>query len=336
MNVFEDRRESTRARELCGDYWLNGGPLPLAAHRGQTILLFFWDFTCVHSLQILPAVSEWDREYRGLGLLSAGVHTPRFPFGREPGGVETALRRHGVDFPVVLDNQGLIAAGYGVSALPAFRVVDHRGAVRFCFPGDVHLFEVEHALRALLHEAGPGRELPLPRISRGEGARGRAAADLLMGYGKGSLGNVEGYSPEAVVRYEDPGIYLEGRFYAAGCWQNGRDCLRFDPAQEGEGRIVVSHRSAEVAAVIRSEETPQSLVEVLQDGAPLEASAGGGDIRRTADGRTLVRVREGRAYSLILNGDGAPHLLQMITRSGGCAFYALMFSPAGVSETAPR
>src|SRR5689334_1713821 len=70
--------------------WFNGGPI--AGWRGATTLVEFWTYSCVNCLRTLPALREWHARYSRAGLTVLGVHTPEFPFERDPANVIEALR----------------------------------------------------------------------------------------------------------------------------------------------------------------------------------------------------------------------------------------------------
>jgi thiol-disulfide isomerase/thioredoxin len=108
---FETR--TVRTYELYGDFWLNSEPVPIAALRGQMILMHFWDFTCVHSRRTLPYLKEWFRKYEPFRLVVVGVHTPKFAFARKPEAVQKAVDELGITYPIVMDNDHLIASSYG-------------------------------------------------------------------------------------------------------------------------------------------------------------------------------------------------------------------------------
>ena len=240
MTIQDIMPQTSRARELLGDFWFNSGPVPLAALRGQVVLLYFWDYSCAGCLRMLPYVTEWERRYQPFGLVTVGVHSPRFTFGKKPEHVQKAVARHGIGFPVVMDNEGLIALQYECRLLPETILVDKDGFIRYRSTGDGNAAAVEHALQALLYSAGVGAELPMIMDPLREADRSgaicfRATPELFAGYLRGTIGNVEGYAPESVLSYADPGMYLDGRLYADGEWRSERECLRLtgEPAREG-------------------------------------------------------------------------------------------------------
>ena len=336
MTIQDILPQTIRARELLGDFWLNSEPVPLAAHRGQVVLLYFWDYAAASCVRMLPYVEEWERRYGPLGLVTVGVHTPRFAFGRDPAHVQKGVSRLGVKFPVVMDNDALIALQYDVRALPETVLVDKDGFIRYRNRGDGAALAVEHALQALLYNAGVGAELPgvmepLRESDRPGAVLYRATPEIFAGYAKGGVGNVEGYAPESVIAYADPGIYIDGRIYAAGLWRSERECLRLAGEGESEGHVIASYQGREVQCVLEPDAGQKPEVTVRQDGEFLSANRGS-DIRLDSRGRSYILVDEPRLYTLVNNREYGEHVIRLTGRDRHFALFGLAFSTAVIPE----
>ncbi len=335
--MIDIQPQTIRARELYGDYWFNSEPVPLSALRGSVILIQFWDYTCASCIRSLPYVKEWQRKYKEYGLTVVGVHTPRFPFGQDPEEVERALRRFGIKYPVVMDNVALIAAQYDSRIWPTIFLIDKNGFIRFRKEGEGNYAATEHVIQTLLYDAGVGEELPLPMeairdIDRVGAVCYRATPEIHAGYLRGSIGNVEGFSPESIVNYVDPGIYLDGRFYAAGDWMNGRDSIRLDQHDGGEGHIILDYQGVEVGGVLRQEGKGKVEIEVRQDDHFLTSESRGEDVRLAADGRSYLVVSEPRLYNIIKNREYGEHVLKLSSHSNALAVYSFSFLTAVIPE----
>ena len=190
--------------------WLQGGPLAVSELRGRPMLIDFWDYTCVNCLRILPYVKEWHRRYGPLGLTIVGVHAPEFSFAREAGNVQRAVREHGIEYPVVLDNEYAIWQAYANRYWPAKYLIDGKGYIRGYHHGEGAYRETEDALQALLRESFPEVLLPgLMEPVRDEDAPGavcyRVTPELYLGYARGNFGNLKDIKPDTVATYTDPG-----------------------------------------------------------------------------------------------------------------------------------
>ena len=337
MTSKDIRPQTLRARELYGDFWFNSDPVPISALRGQVILIQFWDYTCDHCQRTLPYIKEWHRKYEKFGLVVVGVHTPKFPFGKNPEQVQKAIRRLGITYPVVTDNEYLIATNYGNRSWPALYLIDRAGFIRYENVNEGNYGQTEHAIQTLLYDAGVGEELPLVMEPlREEDRQGavcyRETPELFAGYLRGSIGNVEGYSPESVVEYKDPRLYLYGRFYADGNWMNDKNCLRLAESHELPGQIFLHYKALEVNGVFTPAAGSQCDVTVCQDDQYLTRENKGEDVRLSPEGRSYLRVDEPKMYRLVRNKEFNEHTLKLATTSEGFALYSFTFLSCVIPE----
>ncbi|HXG01650.1 MAG TPA: redoxin domain-containing protein [Bacteroidota bacterium] len=335
MTVTEIRPQTVRAHELFGDFWFNSEPMVVSALRGRAVIVYFWDFTCVSSLRVMPYVKEWHRKYQEYGLVVIGVHTPKFPFGKDPERVQRAIERHALTFPVVMDNEATIAARYGMRSWPSIFLVDKHGFVRYESAGEGNYTTTERVLQALLYDTLSGEELPLlmeplREEDRSGAVRYRCTPELFAGYLKGSIGNVEGYSPESTVEYADPRLYLNDRIYAVGVWRNDRTCLvHTDPSPCA---TIVNYHATEVDAVFGTEGCDCVELIVTQDDRYLTEENRGEDVFLDALGRSVVRVNEPRRYQLVRNPRYGEHLLRVESVDRGFVVYSFMFVSGIIPE----
>ena len=160
----------------------------------------------------------------------------------------------------------------------------------------------------------------------------RVTPTILTGYQRGTIGNVEGYSPESTSRYEDPGVHLEGRLYLHGDWLNDRNYLKLDGSEGKEGYLVLSYQAKEVNAVIKPEGEKQFQVFVHQDEGYLTSANKGDDVLIDEEGRSFFLADNARLYSLVKNKEYGEHKLKLGTRSNGFALYSISFVSSVISE----
>jgi cytochrome c biogenesis protein CcdA/thiol-disulfide isomerase/thioredoxin len=132
----------------------NGRPLTMADLRGRVVLIDFWTYSCINCLRTLPYLKAWDARYRSQGLTIVGVHTPEFPFEKDAGNVAAAVKREGIRYSVVQDNDYGTWDAYGNQYWPAHYFVDARGHVRYAHFGEGDYGHSEAVIRALLADAG--------------------------------------------------------------------------------------------------------------------------------------------------------------------------------------
>jgi thiol-disulfide isomerase/thioredoxin len=151
-----------RAPELVGvDPWFNtpdGEPLRLAALRDRVVLLEFWTFACVNCQRTLPFLRRMHDQYQP-DFTVVGVHSPEFAFERSVQNVERAVREHGLEYSVGLDNDFVAWNAYGNRYFPTTYLIDRGGQIRYTQIGEGNYGRTETAIRTLLAEAvGPAAE----------------------------------------------------------------------------------------------------------------------------------------------------------------------------------
>ena len=329
-----------RPPELFGNFWFNGEPLSLASQQGNVVLVDFWDSVEANSLRGLTYVSEWHRRYAPDGLLVIGVHTPRFSFQKNPDTIEKSLKRLGVDYPVVMDNEGVVLRSYDARVKPTRFLVDKDGFLRVVQEGNAAPDRFERAIQALLAEAGIRGEVPDPveaqtPIDMPGVVCYAATGEVLMGYLFGSAGNPEGYNPESTIDYVDPGVYLPGRFYAKGRWIQERELFRYSGVKGEAGSLSVLYEAAEVHAVLHATVGGPCRVEVRRDQQPLARDAAGEDVVFSEAGQSYVEVGEPRLYNVVKDKDFGEHVLRLTTVCEGVEVFSLSFISTVVPEFFP-
>jgi thiol-disulfide isomerase/thioredoxin len=159
LGMFRPAEATARApRELAAigsaAEWINSPRLTASALAGKVMLVDFWTYTCINWLRTLPYLRAWVQKYPQLAIV--GVHTPEFPFERDIDNVRRAVRRIGIDYPVVIDNDYSIWRAFNNQYWPALYLVDARGRVRQHYFGEGDYDRSEVAIQRLLAEAGAG------------------------------------------------------------------------------------------------------------------------------------------------------------------------------------
>jgi thiol-disulfide isomerase/thioredoxin len=334
-------RQQYRVPEIYGAFWFNSDPIPLGALRGYVILIDFWDYSCQDCLRGLPYVQEWHRRYSDKGLVVIGVHTPQFPFGTDPINVRGALEKLNMKYPVVMDNDFLIWGAFRSTVWPSRYLIDKHGFIRYVQEGEGSYENFEHSIQSLITEAGYHDDLPIVMEPVRETDRAgaicyRATPQVLTGWQRGTIGNVEGFSPESTIRYEDPRYYLTGRLYLHGDWLMDRNSVRLRGSDDGEAHLVIVYQAKEVNAVIEPNGEKNFQVFVRQDDAYLGPSTMGSDVRIDEQGRSYLLIEEARLYNVVRNREYGEHKLTMTTRSNGFALYSLSFVSSALREMIPN
>jgi thiol-disulfide isomerase/thioredoxin len=336
-----------QAPELAGGtQWLNSKPLSMRELRGKVVLVDFWEYTCVNCIRTMPYLKAWWRRYKDKGLVIVGVHTPEFQFARAGENVTEAVKRFGLDYPIVVDSNYALWKAYGNQYWPAKYLVDASGAVRYYHFGEGSYGDSENQIQALLRELNPRVELPpLMEAVRGEDRPGRVCypvtPELYMGYERGAhdgtLGNREGYHPNQVASYQDRHAHIDGLIYANGPWKNLPEA--FISTRESpypRDWIALRYHAIEANSVMKPEDGKPIRVYVYQDGKGVQTRDRGPDLKDDGDGKSYVIVDRARMYALIKNVHFGQHELRLATAQPGLGVYSFTFTSCEMTPSGRR
>ena len=317
-------KETILAPPLEGGEWLQGAPVNLQDARDHHVLLIdFWDYTCVNCIRTLPYVAEWHRRYAKDGLIVVGVHAPEFSFARDRSNVVAALKEHGLDYSIVLDNAYAIWQAYSNRSWPAKYLIDAEGRLRYYHFGEGLYAETETQIQKLLLELNPSLELnapmaPLRETDRPGAVCYRVTPELYLGYARGQFGNPAGIVQEKPSDYSDRGHHAEGLAYLVGRWTVGSEAAK----AEGEGAAMILRYTAMDVNLVMTPpaSAPPARVEVMLG----EGQRPGADAK-LENGRFLVTVDRPRMYNLIANESVTPGSLRLIARDPGWSAFAFTF-----------
>lgn len=135
-----------------GTEWINSSALSPQSLRGKVVLVDFWTFMCYNCLNALPHVKELYAKYKDRGFVVVGVHTPELAPERVPQSVRDAVKRLGITFPVVIDNDNRIWNAYHNQYWPAAYFADATGKLRFYNFGEGRYDEQDKVVAKLLAE----------------------------------------------------------------------------------------------------------------------------------------------------------------------------------------
>lgn len=338
---MESINKTYKAPEIYGDYWLNSDPLPLSALRGNVVLVDFWNATCPLCFRGIPYVQEWLRRYSELGLVVIGIHSPKFPFEKNPAFVEKVVKQQEILYPVVMDNDMLMQNLFHTRLLPSRCLIDKNGFIRYVHEGEGSYHAFESSMRSLIAEIGfrgdfPTLMDPLREADRPGVHSYRATPEILVGYQKGTIGNMEGYFPQSVHTYHDPGIYLEGRIYLEGEFLVNKYFVKFESDEPGEGKIILRYLAKEVYVVLDAVGETNFQVFVTQDEKYITSEIAGKDIKIDSSGRSYLIIEGPQLYDVVNNIEYSEHVLKLYSDSNGFTFCSASFISAPIGESVSR
>jgi hypothetical protein len=177
-------------------------------------LVHFLDFAQLNSVRSLPYILAWAERYSGHGLSTIGVHSPRFPFTRDPVAASAGIERLGITHPVALDPGLGLWRDYGCHGWPSLFLWGRGGGLRWYHLGEGEYEATELALREALAgaEGENGTDWPPPvepiRPSDVPGAEVVVPTpEIFPGGAPEKPWRAEGPDPVLAVEYEGGGAY---------------------------------------------------------------------------------------------------------------------------------
>ncbi|MDD5656508.1 MAG: redoxin domain-containing protein [Elusimicrobia bacterium] len=302
--------------------WINAKPLTLARLRGRRVVLAaFLNSANINSIRALRALSAWHERYQFEGLLVLGVHTPEYDWQKDPLSVRAAVKRLGVRFPVMLDNDRTCWKGFNNEGWPAFYLIDRKGRVIFDRLGEGGYAEFESEIRTAL--ADLGYRPPAAEAVKDPPAAecGEMTATVGLGLRRDRTINLEQAPPSRLLL-----SVRDGETATAGAWDGEPYSLRLardNPDSSAFLRLI--YRGAQAFAVL-APPPGKAAFYVRQDDMWLHPGNGGGDVRFDDDGRSFVSADGPRLYQLVRNSSDAMHELVLIPKRKGSAVYEFSFA----------
>ncbi len=315
-----------------GAGWINSRPLAAGDLHGKIVLVDFWEYTCINCLRTLPYLREWNKRYADKGLVIIGVHTPEFGFSGEDKNVELAVKRLGVAWPVVLDDQYAIWKRYNVNEWPTELLFDQNGKLIESQLGEGNYPQTEARIQSLIRKDDAHAALPpvmalLPQDSYDKpGAVCYPQTPEIL-IERTPVANAPKFGdPSRDLAYHDSDARQDGSIYLDGYWHATKEALIFGG---GPGYIALPYHAIQVDAVLTGGGSPAE-VTVTQDGKPIAREDAGPDIHYDAAGASYITVDASRAYDLLTNVKFANHELRLYPQREGVAVYDFAFESCEV------
>ncbi len=116
--------------------WFNvESPPTLESLRGRVVLLDFWTLGCINCQHIIPDLKRLEAEF-GTALVVIGVHSGKYSTEQDNESIRQAIRRFGLEHPVVNDPDFAFWQAYGANAWPTLVVIDPGGKVAGVHAGE--------------------------------------------------------------------------------------------------------------------------------------------------------------------------------------------------------
>ena len=320
-----DKSGFKMAPDLVGiAYYLNTTPEELAKEiKGKVVLYDFWTYSCINCIRTLPYITAWDDKYSDQGLLVIGVHSPEFEFEKDPENVKTAIVKHGISYPVALDNDMKTWKAFDNRYWPRKYIADHEGYLRYDHIGEGGYKETEKVIQQLLEERTASLGIKtaskesLVDIKEFEHSMFRTP-ELYFGYkfaqNRNQLGSDEGFQPEKTVSYSEPTDMELHKFYPIGDWTNYEDSMELS-SDTGSIKLLYSAKEINIVTDNNAE------LEILLDGHTLPSEYYGRDI--ASDG--TLKVSKAGLYNIISEESSSSHTIEIRVSGKGFQIFTFTF-----------
>ena len=305
-------------------HYLNTTPEELSEEmRNKVVLYDIWTYSCINCVRTLPFITAWDEKYSDQGLLIIGVHSPEFEFEKNIENVKMAVSKHGIQYPVVLDNDMDTWKAFENRYWPRKYIADHEGYIRYDHIGEGDYKQTEKVIQDLLEERANSlgiqiaSAVPLVEIKEFEHTSFRTP-ELYFGYnfahGRNQLGNSEGFRPNQDVTYSIPESTQRHSFYIDGTWRNLEGSMRL---VSDYGKILLPYAGKEVNIVTAGEAD----LEIRVDGAVINPNIVGKDVQ----GNGMIHVDEPGLYNIVNTETSEEHVLEILVEDPGFEIFTFTF-----------
>lgn len=135
--------------------FINSGDAPIAVDEyigKKVILLNVMTYSCSNCQATFPYTNTWYETYKNQGLIVIGIHTPEFAFEKDKQNVIDAMKKFGITYPVVMDNDYATWNALGNRFWPHKYLVDIHGVMVYEHIGEGAYEETEAKIQSLLAE----------------------------------------------------------------------------------------------------------------------------------------------------------------------------------------
>lgn len=318
-----------------GITWINSPPLTMKQLRGKVVMIDFWEYTCINCIRTFPENKTWWRRYRKDGFVIIGVHDPEFKDAHDVANVRAAVKRFGLPYPIVVDDDYQIWNAYHSDVWPNRFLIDAQGRIRYHLEGEGHNRVFEQAIQFLLQEAHPGLSFPSSdTLPSGQEAWdpgcGATTPEMYIGnwFGRGVLANSYGYHDGKTHRYRLPAAVADGQAVLAGRWKTNRNGMIY-AGKKGPpspaGQLEIRYHARQLYGVLNTSRGHPERVYILQDGKPLTARNKGVDVHLDAQGQSYLWITKLRMYYLVQNPQFGAHRLQLLPTAPGLTVNSFTF-----------
>ena len=315
--------------------YINTKPINLSDLKGKVVLVDFWTYSCINCIRTIPYLVDWNQKYADRGLVIVGVHSPEFEFEKNIDNVKAAVKKFGIKYPVIQDNDKGTWNAYQNQYWPRKYIVDSEGYLRYDHIGEGGYAETEKVIQNLLQERSAQMGLDnslssinnntvteittIPENTQSVDFSKINSPELYFGYqfARAPLGNPEGFKPNQTVDYSlvNTGYNIKPNIiYLDGTWKNNADNMELQ-SETGRIALVYSAKSVNMVAGGNGE------VLILEDGSTLQGKYRGADL--SEEGRFAIDGQ--RLYNLSMHDNYGVYSIVIDVKGKGFQAYTFTF-----------
>ena len=314
-----------KAKELVDPTgFVNTAPFKLSDYVGKKVILVdFWTYSCINCQRTIPYLNAWYQKYKDDGLLIVGIHTPEFGFEKDINNVSAAVKKLGIQYPVVLDSDQGTWNAYQNEYWPHEYLIDIDGYVVHDHIGEGDYDVTEQAIQKALTERedvlGLHDAIPTTIVNPEDAVSTDDAQvkspETYFGYARNQyLAN--GTITPGAQTFVLPATYDTNKLYLDGMWNFQYE---YAETQSKTTKIIFPYNAKNVYFVA-SAKTPVK-IKILRDGVPITAAEAGSDV--ASDG--TITVQENRLYNLIKGATYGAHTVELDVQGAGLDAYTFTF-----------
>ncbi len=291
---------------------INSPPLSIEQLHGKVVLIDFWTYSCINCIRTLPYLKKWYDDYRKDGLVIIGVHTPEFEFEKKPENVKEAVKRFGIQYPVVLDNDYKIWNNFKNHYWPAHFLIDKNGFVVYEHFGEGSYDETEQNIRILL-----GLSEMQTTTEPTSSASFMQSPETYLGYARASnFQSAESLEQDKATEYHYSTFLSKDGWALQGLWEVQAERII---SKAPNASLKFNFYARNIYIVMGSNDGKPKQVTVTLNGSPIEKWAGKDLVNST------VTVTDNRLYEIIELNDAEAGMLELISKDPGLLLYTFTF-----------
>lgn len=329
MRIAEKQKKFETGKEIVSPSgFINADKFALKDLVGKKVILIdFWTYSCINCIRTFPYLNAWYEKYKDRGLEIVGIHSPEFEFEKKYENVVAAVKKFGIKYPVVLDNDYGTWSAYKNRYWPREYLIDIDGFIVHDHIGEGSYEETESEIQKALAERaailGQNEKIakgvvnPTGTIAVNPGAP--LSPETYFGAARNEyLGNgIRGTTGAQTLT--EPGATKLNTLYLTGNWNFADE---YAENKSAAAKIIFSYEAKNVYLVAGASAPVK--IKILKDGKPLGDKDIGEDVV-LKNGESIVTVQAERLYKLIRGADWGKHTIELIIESPGIRAFTFTF-----------